>query len=424
MNTPLSNEKNIKTRNLIIRICSLVCAIILWIYVSDVESPTSEKTFSNITVTVENAGILQKEYGLALITPSTSASYTTDVTLRGKKSVLNKIKSSEIDAYFDLSKIDEAGKKSLDIQIEAPDGTTVVSSSLTNLNVVIDKREPRVFEITPDITYGQYNSAYELGECIITDSSSKQITHVTVTGPQKELDTISEIRASAHFDEIDASVEAKVNLVMYDIQGEEITSSNLKLDISSVTIKLPLYETKILKLKVEQVHNTFSQNQISFQISPSTISVKGDPKILSGIDSIFLDPIDETTIIDGKKRITLGINLPNGVELLSGEKNTAEVLVTLFANKDTISVPTTDIVIENPQNSLSYEFEESSVTIEAYNSISSSLNREDVILTVNAASYTEPGTYTVNVSAAAIDRIDYAFVIQKTYTATLKVTKK
>lgn len=99
-------------------------------------------------------------------------------------------------------------------------------------------------------------------------------------------------------------------------------------------------------------------------------------------------------------------------------------MVTLFANKDTISVPTTDIVIENPQNSLSYEFEESSVIIEAYNSISSSLNREDVILTVNAASYTEPGTYTVNVSAVAIDRIDYAFVIQKTYTATLKVTKK
>ncbi len=415
-------KKMNNTRTLALRIGSLICAVLLWMYVSEIESPTSEETFSEIPVTFENRDVLRRDHELALIT---TAEFQTDVVLSGKRSTLNQLNEKDIKAYVDLGRISEADEYELEIQFTCPDGTNLVSCSPQHVTVVVDKTVTEEFPITAKINYSSVPSAYTLGDPIITDSSSREIKTVSVSGPKSEIDRIFEIRASAEFGNVESSMEAKTNLIMYDNLGEQIVSSNLKLSTDSVKIKLPVYMQKVLKLTVEQAYNTFSDKQIIFKISPSTIAVSGDPKILSEIDSIALDPINEKLIgTNLTSTVNTLINLPDGIEITS-EKSTANVTATLInVKKEKIELPTSSISKKNLASGLKCTFDDESVTFNAINSSDSSVGEKDISAYIDLTSYTEPGTYTANVEVAVIERINYAYVVAEEYPVTFTISKK
>lgn len=416
------SKKITKTRDIIFRIGSLVCAVLLWMYVSEVDSPTSEKSFTDVQVTVENRDVLRRDHELSLIT---SVDFKTDIVLAGKKSALNQIDHSEIKAYIDLAKISEAGEYDVEIKLVAPSGTSLVSCVPQYATVVVDKTITSEFPIEADITYSNLPSAYTLGDCIVTDTSSREIKTVSVSGPESEIDSIARICAKADFGNVSQSVETKTNLVMYDNLGQEITSSNLKLGTTSVKLKLPVYMQKILTLSVEQAYNTFTEKQISFKISPSTIAVTGDPKILTDLEKITLDPINEKTIGNSlTTTVNTIINLPDGIETTNGQ-STANITATLFSvYKNTIQFPTSSISLKNGSEKFNCEFKNEYVTLNAVNSTDSAIGEKDLTVSLDLSNYTEAGTYTENVNATVIDRINHAYVVMKDYPVTFTLRKK
>jgi YbbR domain-containing protein len=396
--------------------------LFLWIYVSSVESPTSETSYTDVAVAFEGRDVLRRDYELSLIT---TADFTTEVKLSGKKSVLNQIERSDIKAYIDLSSITEAGKYDLPIQISAPDGTAVSSYSPHQATVVIDKNVTVEFPIEANITYSNLPSAYTLGECVITDTSSREIKTVWVSGPKSEIDSIHKICATADFGDVESSVETKTNLVMYNNLGEGIISPNLKLSVDSVKVKLPVYMQKILKLSVEQAYNTFSDDQIIFRVSPSTIAVSGDPKVLTEMDTVSLAPINEKTIgTSYTTTVNTLINLPEGMTITSNV-STARITATLVGvNKNTVTVPASSISVKNLKNGLKCRFNSDKIVLTAINSSDTQIDEKDVTLTLDMTNYTEPGTYTHNVSASVIDRINHAYIVADDYPVTFTISEK
>ena len=422
MNNVKTEWNSTKTKKLIIFICSVVCSVFLWMYVTSVESPTYEASFTNVSVTYENRDVLRRDYELSLLT---TAEYTTDIKLSGKKSTFNKIDPSDIKAYIDLSAITEAGTYELPITVSAPDGTSVKEYEPHLATVVVDKTVTVEFPIEASVTYSNLPSAYSVGDYIITDSSSKEIKKVYVSGPKSEIDSIARIVATVDFGPVDSSVETKTNLVMYDNLGEGIVSPNLKLSVDSVKVKLPVFMQKILRLTVEQAYNTFSDNQIIFKVSPSTIAVSGDPKVLSEMDTLSLDPINEKSIgTNYTTTVNTLINLPDGITITSGI-STARITATLVnVARNTVTVPTSSISLKNLDEKLVCEFEDDEITLTAINSTESPIDEKDVTLSLDMTKYTEPGTYTASVTASTIDRINHAYIVAQDYEVTFTVSEK
>ncbi|MBR5460694.1 MAG: hypothetical protein IKV53_07460 [Clostridia bacterium] len=422
MNNLKAEWNSTKTKKLIIFICSVVCSVFLWMYVTSVESPTYEASYTNVTVTYENRDVLRRDHELSLLT---TAEYTTDIKLSGKKSTFNKIDPSEIKAYVDLSAITEAGTYELPITISAPDGTSVKEYEPHLATVVVDKTVTVEFPIEASVTYSNLPSAYSVGDYIITDSSSKEIKKVYVSGPKSEIDSIARIVATVDFGTVDSSVETKTNLIMYDNLGEGIVSPNLKLSVDSVKVKLPVFMQKILRLTVEQAYNTFSDNQIIFKVSPSTIAVSGDPKVLSEMDTLSLDPINEKSIgTNYTTTVNTLINLPDGITITSGI-STARITATLVnVARNTVTVPTSSIALKNLEDNLVCKFEDDKITLTAINSTESPIDEKDVTVSLDMTNYTEPGTYTASVTASTIDRINHAYVIAQDYEVTFTVSEK
>ncbi len=415
-------SKPSKSRNIILRIGSLLCAILLWMYVSEVDSPTAEKDFSNVPVMIENRDVLRRDHELALIT---TAEFSTDIVLSGKKSQLDQLESSDIRAYIDLGKITEADEYELEIQFACPDGTRLVSCNPQHATVVVDKTITEEFPITADVTYSNLPSAYTLGECIITDSMSREIKTVSISGPKSEIDKVYKVSAKADFGDVSASVESKTSLIMYDNLGEEIVSSNLKLSVDSVKVKLPVYMQKILKLTVEQAYNTFADKQIIFKVSPSTVAVTGDPKILSEIDSIALAPVNEKSIgTNLTTTVNTLINLPDGIEITS-DLSTAVITATLVnVEKNSLDFPTSSISVKNLDSNLKCKIKDGKINLSAINATDSAIGEKDITVSLDLTNYTEPGTYTANVTASVIDRINYAFIVLKDYPVTFTLSEK
>ena len=98
-----------------------VIAICLWAYVITVERPESENTFYNVPVVLDGENVLQ-DRGM-MITSDTDMTVT--LKLSGKRSELNNLKSSDIAAVVDLSRIAEAGDKRLTYTVSIPGDSTI-----------------------------------------------------------------------------------------------------------------------------------------------------------------------------------------------------------------------------------------------------------------------------------------------------------
>lgn len=421
MNNSEIKEKGSKFRNRIIAVVSVLCALFLWIYVTAVESPTSETSFSEVAVSFDGRDVLRRDYDLTLIT---SADFSADVVLSGKKSTLNQIEHSDIKAYIDLSKVIEAGEYELPVRITAPSGTKLVSCNPQYVTVFIDKTITREFDIEIDKRYSSFPEAYSMGELIITDSSSKEIKTVSVSGPRNEIDHIAKVGATVDFGDIEGSVETRTSLVIYNNLGEGITSSNLKLSVDSVKIKLPVTTTKEVTLTTSQLFSTFSDEQIKFNVNPRKITLEGDPKIISRIDTLALNPINERTADEhGTLNVSSTINLPEGVSII-GDVSVADISVRISANKNRVTLPVERIKLENKSSEFNYSFKEDELIVVGLNSTTSPLDYNDISASVDVSSFTEEGTYTVDVKADTLDGIRHAYVVSGDYELTLTVDRK
>lgn len=414
-------KKFFSDKNIWTRIISFLCALLLWFYVSEVESPTSEKSFEAITVNVKNRDVLLNETELSLIS---DALFDVEIVLSGKKSTLSKVDYESISATIDLSKLKEAGVYELPVSVVPPAGTSVVSVNPKYITVAIDKTVATSFDIEVDPRY-TLPSNYTLGDCIIYDSQLKTITSVTVSGPATETAKIDKVVAEIDFGTISGSVEATSELILKDHYGETISNDNIKLSTKSVKVKLPVYTTKTLPLSASQANGTFASSQISFNITPSRVEVKGDPKILEEMNSIPLDPINERAIGETMSTtVTTLIKLPEGLELVASQ-NTATITAKLKNVKcQELSVTSKNISVVNLPDDMEIKFRDVDSNIIVMNSSSKEVEINDILLSLDLSTYSTSGLYTVFLTPSFEKDISWAYLPYPNFSVTFELTGK
>ena len=127
----------IKSFHIIPKLVCVFLAFILWIYVMEVDSPDYEDVFEDVAVTVVGTTQLENERNLSIF-----SGYDTlvDVTVKGQKSVIAKYSSEDIVATVDVSKIEKSGMYTLEVFVDVPSGMTLIESSVTQINMFVDKR--------------------------------------------------------------------------------------------------------------------------------------------------------------------------------------------------------------------------------------------------------------------------------------------
>ena len=105
-----------------------------------------------------------------------------------------------------------------------------------------------------------------------------------------------------------------------DKDGLPVDAKYLRLDVRDITVSLGIYTDKIVQLAVETAPGFPSEYYRGAMISPISVTLRGDPKLVEGIDKLVV----LTLTTDAKDRYTVKLTdslLPAGVSFVDAPEN-------------------------------------------------------------------------------------------------------
>ncbi|MBR5058579.1 MAG: hypothetical protein IKX04_08430, partial [Clostridiales bacterium] len=106
------DKKGKRSGRALLLLISFLFSILLWMYIQITTNPVTEKSFT-LQIQFENAQLL-KEKNLAATYPYQSVT----VRIVGRKNDMDKLSSSDLSAYLDLSGVEETGSVRLPVNVK------------------------------------------------------------------------------------------------------------------------------------------------------------------------------------------------------------------------------------------------------------------------------------------------------------------
>ena len=308
---------------IIARIVCLLLAFAIWLYVIDNDSDDYEKTFTLIAVEVEGSETLADASNMSVINLEESA---VSVTVRGKRSEINALTSEDFRAYVNVGGITTADRHLVPVSVDLPAGVERINTEPSAVNIYTDvlaSREVPV-EVVPRYII---DSSYTIGKI------EKSADTVTVSGPKNLLERIAALRAVIEMGEITTGVIATGVLEPVDKDGLAVDSKYLRLGTQDITVSLEVYTDKTVPLAAELSPGFSSSLYRGCTITPASVTLRGDPKLLAAVDKVVILNI----LSDEKDSYTVTLTasmLPAGISF--GENpGSAEVRLILDAPEAT-----------------------------------------------------------------------------------------
>lgn len=391
-------------RKILYALLSAVIAIGLWVYVVTVVSPESEETYRNISVVIDGESLLH-DRGLMIVTENIP-----QVTLKlsGNRSDLRKLNSSNITIVMDVSRISSTGEKELQYSIsypgDVPSGSIqVMSQSPERIKVTVVEAARVTLPIEETIS-GTVNTPYWVDSEKITKSHNK----VQISGPADVIAKISKATVTADINGKTETIKENHKIVLLDAEGNVIENSLLTMDVTEVTVTVPIYLTKEVPLTYPNLKYGGGTNEQNTKLVglPATVKVYGNEQVISKLEKIVLrDPIDLSRYANDETfEIDIADSLDLGVYLDKEQESVITVKVQITGLKTSkFSVDRSNITIIDPAGFRAILSEkEFSVELRGPADKLANLNPEHIKVTVDASNVNGDGDkakYTVELPA-------------------------
>ena len=369
---------------------SVFAALVLWFYVQEAEAPDYKKTFSSVSVRVEELSSSFSVIGGGQI--------TADITMIGKKSDLNRLKSSDLEVYLDLSSIKQPGYYSQEINVLVPEGTELSECFPKTAELFVDQTVSTSVPVRVEL------GPYTVGENIIVEAEPT-VPQITVKGPKTVLDEIDCAKIiTGDLGAIQSGFEANLEYVLYDSRGQAITSDYVPLSSPNVRVKFSVYKTKTVPFTVLCKNGWWNETQMQYSVNPKNVLIKGDPALIDTIVSVPALIVDETQFDDNQLSTVLTpaqLPLPAGVSLAEtlGDVKVKLNLTDNVSRTLRMQLNSTHVVITSPGANLQYHFAEDAISFKIRGD-SQSVNGADVndfYLNIDLSGFSTPGEYEIPV---------------------------
>lgn len=341
----------------------LLAAIIafgMWLYVITVEVPEDEVTYTGISVTFQNENYLLEERNMMVVSDEIP---TVNVTLRGNRTDLNKLSSSNITATVDLSQVNEPGTQRLTPKISFPPDISssafeVIGSTPNSITLDIEKRATK--EVPVVVMY-----TGELPEDYMSDTSNIELSSriVNIKGPSSVVDGITQAVIEVDLtDRVETIVET-LEFKLCDENGEAVDARKIVTDIAEIEFKLKIQKTKEVTLELTVVEGGgATKNTSKIVIEPSVIKVSGSETVLNELpDVINIGTINLGEYAKDTSDLVYPITLPDNVTNLSNVTE-AKVSVT-FPDLGMKTLTIMDITAENVPTDLVAELDTKALSV-------------------------------------------------------------
>jgi len=355
--------KKILLNNWMLKLASLFLAAILWFVVVQFNDPKDTKTLNNIQVKLTNQELLENENKVYEVLDNTDM---VSVTVRAPKSVIGQLRSSDIVAEADVSRITDINTIPITYTLQNVNTDYSIEGNHDVVKLNVEDKASKLVEVT-------YNTVGEVAEGYMVSSVTPDQTKIEVSGPKSVIDQISYAAVEIDVSGFTSNMSAYVDIAFYDSEDNLIDQKNIQKIVNYVRMSVEVLATKEVPVEINYMGVPESGYMATgeLQSDPATIMIAGTTATLANVSKISI-PEERLNITGANADLTDIVNikeyLPDNVRLADSAfsgKVTATVFIEAIQEK-TLEIPAEDIEIVNipegfeatlPETVLSYTLE-------------------------------------------------------------------
>lgn len=387
--------------NIGLKALAFLSALTLWFIVVNIEDPIMTQTYNNIPVSVVNVEVLAEANQTYQIVDDTQ---NVSVTVRAKRTVLNKIKSDDIVVVADMKELALKSQIPLQVVIHGYEGNYEEAySTPRNLQVKLEEEQTKKFPIVPTTT-GTVRDGYALGEIKAVPEN------ISIRGPQSVIGRISRVEAAVSVSGLSTDTVLQSELVLYDGDNNVIDQSLLanNLGAEGVAVSVQLLSTKNIPVEFDtsEIRAADGYEFTGIKYEPQEIQLAGTKEALASVEKIRIpaSALAQTGLRARKEQIVdVTEFLPENLRLT--DENANSIVVTIGIEKNgtkTYEISIGSIVVKGLSEDLSLKYEKADVVEvqirgpkEALESFAADKN-----VSISLSAYKEPGNYTVPIEVS------------------------
>ena len=405
-------KKNL-TKNIPLKIMSIIVGILVWLIVVNVDDPIITKGFVISDVQIINEAYVDQ---LGEMVMQDDRENSVRVYITGERKIVNRLTSSDIKAVADLQQAQSTDTDPVMIPITATCAGVLpenIRVSPQNLSVHLEKKVTKEFAI--NVSCGDSKPAQGLEIASLTANPEK----VRITGPKSLVNKIDKVNAAIELNGKTQDFTQEVTLSIIDKNQEALSDSemnSLRIENNAqVIVTAKLWKIRQgVKISAGYVGTPAEGYQAGMiKTVPDTISVAGSTEgleTLAANDNVITIPSESIDISgessDVEKKISLKDLLPDNVKLTSDSSEDVWVTVSILPEGSReFSFPTKEIKVKNKPDDLQVTFETAQIAIRI-KSDSKDLDDLDVTKDIKASidlEDKEEGNYEVPVTVSLPD---------------------
>lgn len=406
------------TRNIGLKLLSLALALLLWIAVINSQDPMETVKFENIPVKTINEDTLTAKDKI----PEIVEGDTVTVVIEARRTVCEQLTADDIIAVADFGKISLTDAVPIDISVNGyTDREVEVIRGMSQvMKLQLEDYETKEFRVKVATT-GTPADGYVVGDTVSSPNM------ITVSGSKTQISKIKEIVLSVNVDGISSDLQSTGTPVVYDGNGDIVSSARITLSTEEVAVKVPVLQTKSIRLRVYTTGTiTEGYELVSSGISyqPESVLVAGTPEELAEIGTFLTAYVDITGkigVIEENIDITsLWDSSLTSLRLVEEDEQLAVTVHISEYEEKVIDLPETGISYQNVMDGLEVTIEsisEKQIRITGPKLRLSYMTIQRLSPYIDLNGYTEPGVYAVPIQYAQFNNV----TVQNDIIATIQI---
>lgn len=396
------------TKNLALKIISVIIAIVIWYVVVDFNDPIETESYS-VKIEVINESYISNGKQVYQIADEYK---TVTVYVKGNRSKLKRLQAGSITVTADLTQIVDLERTPVTVPLQAScPGFSVsdITLSRATIPIVIENVASQEFPVTVITGDTSPGKDYEIG--VLTPNPDR----VTISGPESIVSQIESVVAKIDVTGMTQNGRKTAELILIDKDQEELPEStisdHLTIDggVTSIDVKVELWRKRSgVKLNVAYSGAPADGYQVTeITTTPAEITVAGDETALNKLaqqDNTISIPADRVSVEGANSDLRIDVELtdllPDNLRLSSTMKSSVMVDVTILPNGSKefkMDVDALQTVNLAPDLTLSYDQTELEIRVKGSLSALNSLDLSTVSAVIDLKGKTE-GDYTIPVS--------------------------
>ena len=298
-------------------VMSLLLAFALWLYVGREANPEVTNALNRVQVVFSGLESLEQR-GLMI---SEGGEQTVSLRIRATRDVWNRLNQGETTVTIDVSGIAEPGSQSVSVtsrninfprSITAMDSIDVQYTSPGSVEFTVSRWAARQVPVQGSFS-GSVAEGYQREDFSFAPET------VTVSGREELVNQIDHALVTVSQEDMSATYSENCPYTLIGADGQVIPADELEIDPATVLVTLPVVQLKEVELTVDLIPGGgATQDDVTVDIEPQTITVSGGAEDLAGLTSISLGEIDLSKVFGTRQVFQMPIDLDPSLTNVSG----------------------------------------------------------------------------------------------------------